>query len=109
VGTVAGRYPPQYRKTSEGDIEVVGYVQLPAAYNGVTFGNLPAGWRPGSNSGFKGGAWSETNPTTNPGTSNVQVDAAGNLQLHNFGATLSGTIVGFYLRFPLDNTGLILS
>jgi hypothetical protein len=109
VGTIAGRYPPQYRKTSEGDVEVIGYVQLPATYNGVTFANLPAGYRPLSNSGLKGDCWCETNPTSNLGSPNVQADTSGNLQLHNLGTGLSGTIVGIAMRFPLDNTGLILS
>jgi hypothetical protein len=109
IGTIAGRYPPQYRKCADGDIEIVGYVSLPASYNGVTFANVPAAYRPGSNSGWKGGAWCETNPTSNLGSPNVQVDTSGNLQLHNLGTGLSGTIVGFYLRYPLNNTGTINS
>jgi hypothetical protein len=51
----------------------------------------------------------ETNPTANSGSPNIQVDTAGNLQLHNLGTGLTGTIVGFYLRYPLDNVGVIPS
>lgn len=106
VGTIAGRYPPQYRKTADGTIEVEGYIQLPAAYNGVTVANLPPPYRPGSNSGWKGECWAETNVAP-VGTPNCQVDAAGNLQLHNLPGGLVGTIVGIHMRYPLNNTGTI--
>lgn len=109
VGTIAGRYPPQFRKTADGTIEVEGYVQLPATYNGVTFANVPAAYRPGSNSGWKGPCFCETNPTSNLGSPNVQVDTAGNLQLHNLGTGLAGTIVSISMRYPLNNTGTINS
>jgi hypothetical protein len=107
VGTIAGRYPPQYRKTADGTIEVEGFIQLPATYNGVTFATVPPAYRPGSNSGWKGPCFCETNPTSNLGSPNVQVDTSGNLQLHNLGTGLSGTIVSIQLRYPLNNTGTI--
>lgn len=106
VGTIAGRYPPQYRKTLDGTIEVEGFIQLPAAYNGVTVQTLPAAYRPGSNTGWKGECWAETNVAP-VGTPNCQVDAAGNLQLHNLPGGLVGTIVGIHMRYPLNNTGTI--
>jgi hypothetical protein len=109
VGTIAGRYPPQYRKTADGTIEVEGYIRLPAAYNGVTFATLPAAYRPGSNSGWKGPCFCETNPTANLGSPNVQIDTGGNLQLHNLGTGLVGTIVSISMRYPLNNTGTINS
>lgn len=106
VGTIAGRYPPQYRKTADGTIEIEGFIQLPAAYNGVTVQTLPPAYRPGSNSGWKGECWAETNVAP-VGTPNCQVDAAGNLQLHNLPGGLVGTIVGIHARYPLNNTGTI--
>jgi hypothetical protein len=106
VGTVAGRYPPQYRKTADGTIEVEGFMQLPAAYNSVTIATLPAVYRPGSNSGWKGECWAETNVAP-VGTPNCQIDTAGNLQLHNLPGGLVGTIVGIHMRYPLNSTGTI--
>lgn len=111
VGTIAGRYPLQYRKTAEGNVEVFGYVQFPPAagnYNSVTFATLPAAYRPGSNSGLKGYCNLETNVAP-VGTPTVQADTAGNLQFHNTPiAGLNGTIAFVWMRFPLDNTGMIL-
>lgn len=113
VGTITNRYPPQYRKTADGDIEVVGYVQFPGVgtnFNTLTFANIAAQWRPGSNTGWKGYVDLETNVAP-VGTPTVQVDSAGNLQFHNLptSATLQNSIAGIYLRYPLDNTGVILS
>jgi hypothetical protein len=113
VGTIAGRYPPQYRKCADGDIEVVGCVQFPGTggpnFNNITFANLPAGWRPLSNSGFRGLTTFETNVTP-IGTQNIQVDSSGNIQFHNCPVSgMAGVVAHMYLRFPLDNTGTILS
>lgn len=113
VGTVPGRYPPQYRKTAEGDIEVVGYLQFPPSggpnFNGVVWGNLAAGWRPLSNTGHKGFCSFETNVAP-VGTPFVQADTAGNLAFHSVPASgMLNNITSIYLRFPLDNTGLFLS
>lgn len=112
VGTIAGHYPLQCRKTSEGDVEIFGYVQFPAAaanYNSVTFATLPAAYRSGSNSGLKGYVNLETNVAP-VGTPTVQADTTGNLQFHNTPITgLQGTIAFIWMRYPLDNTGMILS
>jgi hypothetical protein len=113
VGTVAGQYPPQYRLTNDGYVDVVGYVTTPSGaasnYNSLTFATLPAGFRPGSNGGHK---WSITDGTnfTLVGIPSVQIDTSGNLQFHNLPTTGFGShLLGIYGRFPLDNSGLILT
>jgi hypothetical protein len=108
VGTIAGRYPPQYRKTLDGTVEVEGFIQLPAAYNGVTVATVLPAYRPGSNTGWKGECWAETNVAP-VGTPNCQIDTSGNLQLHNLPGGLVGTIVGIHMRYPLNSTGTINS
>lgn len=111
IGTIAGQYPPQYRKLADGNVQIAGYVQLPAAganLNGITFANLPAAYRPGSNNGHKWTVEFATNVAP-IGTPNVQVDTAGNLTFRNMPvAGMNNNITNIGGIYPLDNTGLIL-
>lgn len=104
IGTIAGQYPPQYRLSADGFVDVAGYVQTPAAnanYNSVTFATLPAAYRPAANAGHR---WPVT-MTTNVapvGTPAVQIDTNGNLQCHNMPALMSSQVIGIYGRYPLN-------
>lgn len=106
VGSVAGQYPPQYRYTPDGYVEVAGYVQFPAAggpnFNSVTFATLPAAFRPAANAGHR---WPIT-LTTNVapvGVASVQIDTSGNLQFHNCPAAgMASNIAGIYGSYPLN-------
>lgn len=111
VGTIAGRYPPQYRKVADGTIQIAGFIQCPNAANpnSITFANLPAAYRPTANSGEKWVVGMETSvvPVAIPF---CQIDTSGNLQLHNFPATsMNNNIIPIGGMYPLDNTGMILS
>lgn len=114
VGTITSRYPPQYRRTIDGWVEIAGFVQFPSAggpnWNSVTINNaLPSAYRSGSNTGMKWPISLETNVTP-VGTPVMQMDSSGNLQFHNLPTTgLNGTIACINGRFPIDATGLILS
>lgn len=113
VGTIASRYPPQYRRTAAGFVEIFGYVQFPAAggpnFNGITFANLPAAYRSGSNTGARWPITLETNVAP-VGTPCCQIDSTGNIQFHNVPASgMLSVIACISGRFPIDATGLILS
>jgi hypothetical protein len=104
IGTIAGQYPPQYRLSAGGFVDVAGYVQTPAAsanYNSITFATLPAAYRPAANAGHR---WPIT-MTTNVapvGTPLVQIDTSGNLQFHSMPALMSSQVIGIYGRYPLN-------
>lgn len=113
VGSIASRYPPQYRRTIDGFVEIFGFVQFPPSggpnFNNITFANLPAAYRSGSNTGAKWPIILETNVTP-IGTPNCQIDSAGNIQFHNLPTSgLLSTIACISGRFPIDATGLIVS
>lgn len=111
IGTISGRYPPQYRKLADGNIQIEGFIQCPniANPNSITFATLPAVYRPTANTGQKWACVDETNVTP-VGTGCVQVDTAGNLQLHNWPSTgMNNNIIDISGIYPLDNTGLIQS
>jgi hypothetical protein len=109
VGTVAGKYPPQYRLMTDGYVEIAGFVRTPPAtanYNGTVFATLPAAYRPGSNGGHQ---WLVSDVADGAATPKLQVDTTGNLHFQNLPASLAQTTIGIYGRYPLDSSGLILS
>jgi hypothetical protein len=111
VGTIASRYPPQYRKLADGNVQIEGCIQCPNAANPntITFANLASAYRPGANTGHKWPATIETNVAP-VGTPICQIDTSGNLQLHNFPTVgMNNVVVCISGIYPLDNTGLILS
>ncbi len=105
AGTIAGTWPPQYRLTPAGFVEVIGHVQFPAAggpnFNSVTFATLPAQYRPGL-----AHRWpvAFTTNVTLVGTPFVAIDSAGNLQFHSCPTSgMLGNIASIYGRYPLNN------
>lgn len=113
VGTIAGRYPPQYRKLADGNVQIAGSVQFPAAggpnFNSITFANLPAPYRPTANDGKLWPIELATNVAP-IGTSAVGIDTSGNLQFHFVPAAgMASNIANIAGIYPLDNTGVILS
>lgn len=113
VGTVAGAYPPQYRKLADGNVQIVGTVKTPTAVqlanpNGTTWGTLPAGWRPLSNDGFYFPVHLTTNQTP-VGTPVIQIHADGTLTFQNLPTTYNALNIHINAIFPLDATGTILT
>lgn len=111
VGTIAGRYPPQYRKLADGNVQIAGFIQCPniANPNTLTFATVAAAYAPGSNTGHKWAGIDETNVAP-VGTGCIQVDTTGALQLHNWPAAgMNNNIISIAGIYPLDNTGMILS
>lgn len=106
-GTVAGMLPPQYRKCPDGDIQIYGKVQSPAAagnYNGLVWGTLAPGYRPNHSTQFP-----ITAVADGAATPVMTVNTNGNLTFNFMPASLAQTQIGIYARFPLDNTGVIQS
>lgn len=106
-GTISGQYPPQYRKCADGDVEIFGKVQLPAAsanYNGIVFYNLPAPYRP--NKSIQMPITAVADGAASPV---LTINTNGNLQFNFMATPLSGTIIGITCRYPLDSTGIIQS
>jgi hypothetical protein len=113
VGTIANRYPPQYRLAPDGNVEVAGFVQFPPSggpnFNSITFATVPLHYRPGNNTGHKWPITLETNVTP-VGTPCVQVDTSGNFQFHNLPTSgLLSTIASIYGRYPLNATQMLTS
>lgn len=113
VGTIASRYPPQYRMTTDGDVEVAGFVQFPPSggpnFNSVTFATVGSAYRPGHDTGHRWPVTFETNVAP-VGTPCVQVDTSGNLQFHNCPASgMTSNIANISGRYPLDKTGIATS
>jgi len=113
TGTVSGEYPPQYRLTIDGCVEIFGSVQLPGAgsYNGITFFTLPAGYRPVSHAvsfpvGQTGGTMSGD---SNAGIPRVFIDTTGAIQYQGISPGINSSVVRMMGKFPLDVTGLITS
>jgi Glycosyl hydrolase family 26 len=113
TGTVAGEYPPQYRLSADGCIELFGTVQLPGSgtYNGVTFFTLPAGYRPVSHAiSFPVVQTAGTAATdTNAGFPRLFIDTTGACQFFGISPSINSGLIRMYARFPLDVTGLITS
>jgi len=108
VGTIAGQYPPQYRLAPDGFVEVVGWVKSPPItgnYNGVSFFNIPAAYRPTTGPH----SWLITGIADAAASPKVSVTTAGDFILNFTSATLAQTTFSIYGRYPLDSTGLILS
>lgn len=106
-GTIAGQYPPQFRKCADGDVELFGYVQLPAAagnYNGIVFCTLPPAYRPNKTIRLV-----VTAVADGAATPVVTIPASGQLTLNFMPASLTGTVIGIAGRYPLDSTGIIQS
>jgi hypothetical protein len=112
IGTITGQYPPQYRRTVEGFVEIFGHVQLPAAagnYNGITFATLPAAYRPGTDVIHWPVTMNQEPSATVLFTPRCEIDTSGNLQFHQMPTSLSSTVICISGRYPLDQMGLILS
>ena len=107
VGTVTNEWPPQFRLTSEGWVEVFGSVQLPASgsYNGITFFTMPVGYRAVKFTSFPvaqvSGAMSTD--TTTSGSPRFYTDSSGVCQLFGISPSINGTMVRFSGRYPLRN------
>lgn len=109
VGTNAGLYPPQYRKSPDGFVDIAGWIKTPPTtgnYNSVVFATLPAAYRPTANSGH---GWLVSGSADGAASPKVTIDINGNLFLNFLPASLVQTQIGIYGRYPLDNTGLIQS
>jgi hypothetical protein len=108
IGTISGKYPPQYRKCADGDVQLFGYVRTPAAagnYNNLTFATLVAGYRP--NRLIQAGL--VANVADGIATPLVSVNTNGALQFNNMPGALAQSDLFFNIRFPLDSTGIIQS
>jgi hypothetical protein len=108
IGTISGQTPPQVRKCADGDVEIIGHVQFPAAagnYNNITFATLPAAYRPNHSIQIP-----ITAVADGAATPVITIQTNGNLIFNFMPASVAGsTIIGFCLRYPLDNTGVIQS
>jgi hypothetical protein len=108
VGTVAGKYPPQYRKCADGDVQIFGNIRTPPAagnYNNLTWGTLPALYRP--NKQFTAGL--TMNVADGIATPLLNINSTGALQFNNMPGALAQSDLFVNIRFPLDNTGIIQS
>jgi|SRR5215469_3294236 len=109
VGTNAGEYPPQYRLTGDGGVEIAGYIKTPPTtgnYNSVVFATLPAAYRPGSNAGHR---WLVSGPADGSATPTCTINVSGQLVLNFLPTSLAQTLVCIAGRYPLDSSGLILA
>jgi hypothetical protein len=109
VGTNAGSYPPQYRFTAEGEVEVAGWIKSPPTtgnYNGIVFATLPAAYRPNSNGGHR---WLVTGVADGAATPVCTVNTSGQLFLNFLPTSLAQTLMSIYGKYPLDSSGLILA
>lgn len=107
VGTITNEWPPQYRLMPDGNVEIFGAVQLPASgsYNGITWGTLPAGFRPAKFTYIPcaqlGGAMSTD---TTAGSPRLYTDSTGVLQFFGLSPSINSTVVRFSGRFPVYNS-----
>jgi hypothetical protein len=111
-GSVSGEYPPQYRKSSDGQhVELFGMVQIGnPPYTGVNvFANpLPAGYRP--NHSVRLPCFIQNNGSSSLVTTPyTYILTTGYIQFSNFPAGLAGSVVSITGQFPLDASGLIQS
>ena len=108
IGTVAGKYPPQFRKCADGDVQIFGNIRTPPAagnYNNLTWGTLPALYRP--NKQFTAGL--TMNVADGIATPLLNINSTGALQFNNMPGALAQSDLFVNIRFPLDNTGIIQS
>lgn len=111
TGSISGEYPPQYRKSADGDwVELYGIVQMGTPYTATNvFANpLPPSYRPNHTVRmpiviYGNGSSSLTS------TPFALVLTTGFIQLSQFPTGLAGLYVFFNNRFPLDSAGLIQS
>jgi|SRR5215472_158183 len=111
TGSIPGFYPPQYRKTPDGQhVELYGTVQLGSPYTGVNvFANpLPSSYRPSKSIvlPIALGSNGTSNLTTTP---SMVIHGDGTIVLANFPTGLAGTNVYLDHTYPLDPSGLIQS
>jgi hypothetical protein len=105
-----GYWPPAYILNALGQVEVMGTIELPAAYNSVTWGTIAADWCPLVQSFI--GVQVLTNSGAAPGNSQsayLTVSTAGALSFHGLPTGLSGGLVSFKGEYELDSNGLITS
>jgi hypothetical protein len=109
VGTISGQYPPQWRVSFDGFIEVAGWVQLPASagnLNNIAFYTIPSAYKPGSNGGHR---WPVAGVAAGVAPPCCQVDSTGAFKFFYMPtASIGSTVVSIYGRYPLDSAGLIL-
>jgi len=110
-GSISGFYPPQYRKTPDGQhVELYGTVQMGSPYNGVNiFANpLPAAYRPNHSIvlPLALGSVGTSNLTTTP---TIVIHSDGTIIFANLPTGLGGTNAYLDHTWPLDSSGLIQS
>lgn len=112
VGTVTNEYPPQFRVTADGELELHGAVQLPAAgsYNGITWATLPAGYRIAKFASLPvaqvSGAMSTD--TTTSGSPRLYTDSTGVLQFFGISPSLNSTVIRFNGRIPMNSLPILV-
>jgi hypothetical protein len=108
IGTISGQCPPQYRKCADGDVEIIGKVQFPAAagnYNGIVWGTLLPAYRPNKSVQIP-----ITAVADGAATPVLTINTNGTLTFNFMPASVAGgTVIGICCRFPLDSTGIIQS
>jgi hypothetical protein len=98
--------PPQYRRSPDGFVDVVGWVQTPPGTgnrNNVVFANVPAGWRPSRQM-----SWLVTGIADGAASPMVSVNASGEMQINYSPNSLGQTIFSIFGRYPLDSSGVII-
>jgi hypothetical protein len=113
VGTVSGEYPPQYKLSADGCVELFGSLKTPpsGSYNGITFFTFPTGYRPVSHAvSFPVAQTAGTmSGDTNAGIPRLFIDTNGTCQFQGISPGINDTVIRMMARFPLDVTGLITS
>jgi hypothetical protein len=108
-GSQSGEYPPQYRKTPDGQhVEIFGIINLGSPYTGVNIfpGAVPPSYRP--NHTVRMPVQILANGTSNVINSPVlTMLTTGFLQFNNFPTGLAGTNVFMNSTYPLDSSGLV--
>lgn len=103
VGTVSGKYPPQYRFSDDlTAVKVAGWLQTPPTagnYNNVQFAILPQAYRPASSDQrwFAGGAQDGI------ATPTCSINSNGSLFFSFLPASLTQSLMSIYGEYPLDD------
>lgn len=105
-GTITNEFPPQYRMSLEGFVDIFGAVQTPASgsYNGITWATLPVGYRPAKFTSFPVAQIGGTMATdTNTGSPRLYTDSSGVLQFFGISPSINSSTIRFSGRFPVTN------
>lgn len=101
----AGFFPPQYHIDATGQVQALGGVTLPAAYNSTTFATIAAGWRPAQNVYIPLTVISNAGAApANSASPVLEVTTAGVMQFHNLPTGLAGTNVTFSGFYPVGSS-----